>query len=260
MWQLQHLTEHLLTFTLVLVRVSGLFVTAPIFGTSDVPARVRAFLAFALAVLVAPMQWKTPVANPGNMVNMLVLVGNELLIGAVLGLGIMLLLSGVQIAGQVIGQMSGMQLADVFSPGLDTSMPIFSHLLFQLALVVFVILGGHRMMMEALLDSFTAMPPGTAGFSRTLTETLTTLLAQSFSLGVRAAAPAMAALLLATLVLGLISRTLPQLNIMALGFGLNSFVTLGVLSVSLGAVAWLFSEQVAPVIEMLTESLKIAPA
>lgn len=255
MFQLHQLSDHLITFTLVLVRVSGLVVTAPIFGSAEVPARVRALLAFALAVLIAPIQWNTPSPDVGNLLNMLVLVANELLVGAVLGLGILLLLTGAQIAGQIIGQMSGMQLADVFSPGFDSSMPIFSHLLYQLALVVFVLLGGHRMLMEAMLDSFTAMPAGTAGFTQSLTETLTTVIAQSFSLGVRAAAPAMAALLLATLVLGLVSRTLPQLNVMALGFGLNSFVTLGVLSVSLGAVAWLFSEQVGPVIEMVTEAV-----
>jgi len=89
-----------------------------------------------------------------------------------------------------------------------------------------------------------------------VTEAMTSLLTQSFVLGVRAAAPAMVALLLATLVLGLVSRTLPQLNVMALGFGFNVLATLGALSISLGAAAWAFQDQVEPVLETVLDALK----
>ena len=109
-------------------------------------------------------------------------------------------------------------------------------------------------LLEALLDTYQALPTG-AGFPPSLVEAMTTLLAQSFELAVRAAAPAMTALLLATLLLGLVSRTLPQLNAMQIGFGINSFVTLGMLSISMGAVAWLFQEQIDPAFELLLSSL-----
>ena len=95
------------------------------------------------------------------------------------------------------------------------------------------------------------MPPGKVIVSDTLVETFTTLLTQSFVLGIRAAAPTMTALLLATLVLALLSRTLPQLNVMAVGFGFSSLVTLGTLSVSLGIAAWAFQEQTEPTLELL---------
>lgn len=84
-------------------------------------------------------------------------------------------------------------------------------------------------------------------------EMLTTLAAQSFRLGVQAATPVMVAMLLATLVMGLISRTLPQLNVMHMGFGINSMITLCAMALSLGAMAWVFQEQVDPMLNLLVE-------
>lgn len=255
---LNHLIGPLLiTFLLVLTRVSGLVMSAPIFGTGDIPARVRAFLAIALAVLVTPLQTTHVVAMPDTAVDLGILMASELIVGLVLGLGITLLFSGIQIAGQVISQIAGVQLADVINPTFDASVPVFSQLMFYVTLAVFVVTGGHRQVMEALLDTFASMPPGKAIISESIVEAITNLITQSFVLGIRAAAPTMTAVLLATLVLGLLSRTLPQLNLMAVGFGFSSLITLGTLSVSLGIAAWAFQEQVEPALETLIDALHV---
>ena len=78
----------------------------------------------------------------------------------------------------------------------------------------------------------------------------------SFSLGIRVAAPVVTALLLATLVLGLIGRTLPQLNVMALGFGLNSLLAFAALGVTFGAAAWVFQGQIEPTMKTIFDALK----
>jgi flagellar biosynthesis protein FliR len=245
-----------LTFTLVFVRLAALVAIAPIFGSSHVPARVRVLLALALAVLIVPLQFGKVAGYPDTLVGYLVLVGAEALIGLTLGLGIVVLFSGMQVAGQVISQMSGMQLAEVFNPGFNENVPVFSQLLFYVSVAVFVIIGGHRKVMEALLDTFVWLPAGQGDVSRSVADAMTSLLAQSFVLGVRAAAPAMVALLLATLLLGLVSRTLPQLGVMTLGFGFNALTTLGALSISLGAAAWIFQDEIEPVLATLVAALK----
>jgi flagellar biosynthetic protein FliR len=148
----------------------------------------------------------------------------------------------------------------VFNPGFDASIPLLSQLLYLIAVAIYVAIGGHRLLMAALLDTFVAMPAGQAALSTSVVEPLVTLLEQSFSLGIRVAAPAMVALLLATLVLGLISRTLPQLNLMAMGFGLNSMIGLGMLSVSLGGMAWVFQDEVTPALETVLRILPEAAA
>jgi flagellar biosynthetic protein FliR len=178
------------------------------------------------------------------------------LLGLTLGFGVTLLFSGVQLAGQVISQMSGMSLGDVFNPGVDDNIPLFSQLLYLVALTIFLIAGGHRMVMAGLLDTFAALPLGGMSVPDSLGEMVVTLLVQSFSLGVRTAAPATLALLLASLVMGVISRTLPQLNVMAFGFGLNALTTFGILSVSLGGMAWLFQDEIEPMLRTVIETLR----
>jgi flagellar biosynthetic protein FliR len=253
---LQYLpTEKLILFTLILTRVSGLVMTAPVYGTPDIPVQVRALFAFALALLVTPSQWLVSVQYPGTMVNYLVVIGSELLIGLVLGLGIALLFAGIDAAGQMIGQSSGLLMAEIFDPTQGDNVSLLSRLLYFVAVAVFVCIGGHRMVMGALLDTFQAIPPGSAAVPGSLKDTFTHMAAQSLLLGIRAAAPVMLALLLANLVLGLIARTLPQLNVLVLGFGINSLLTAGVLTVSLGAAAWVFQDQVEPTVERLMESL-----
>ena len=161
-WMSQFNPEKLLLFTLVLTRVSGLVTTAPIYGTSEVPPNVRALFAVAIAAVIAPTQWHVSVSHPDSSILYLILVGSELLIGLCLGLGLVILFSGIQLTGQLIGRLGGLMLADVFDPQAGTSVPLFSRLLFLLATAVFVCIGGHRLVMAGLLDTFATMPPGSA--------------------------------------------------------------------------------------------------
>ncbi len=246
----------LLVFTLVLARLGTMIAVTPVFGGPDLPIQVRAFLAIALSLLVAPSQMAAPIAMPTCLVDYAILIINDSLTGLVLGLGLMLLLGGVQVAGQVISQMSGISLADVFNPSFDAEVPIFSHLLYLVTLAAFVIIGGHRKLLDALMGSFATLPPGRAPWADSLVDCIVTLTTESFVLGIRAAAPAIVALLLATLMLGLIGRALPQLNVLALGFGLNSMVTFGALILSLGAITWLFQNQIDPMLESVLSALK----
>ncbi len=244
-----------LVFVLILTRLSGLLLTVPFFGAGTVPMRVRLLLTVGMALLLTPLYWTVPVENPGNLVNFAVILGQEAVLGLAMGLGILILFSGLQLTGQVIGQMSGMQLADVFNPTANASVSLFSQLLDLLTLAVFLTMGGHRQVIQALLDTFAWMPPGQVAFSENLILTLSEITSQSFVLGIRAAAPIMIALLLSVLILGLISRTLPQLNVIAVGFSLNSMVMLGMLSISLGGAAYLFQEQADVTFELIRDAV-----
>jgi flagellar biosynthetic protein FliR len=247
--------QYVVTFMLVLTRVSGLVASAPIYGTNDVPMQVRALLAIALAVLIMPTQLGVVVPVPDTLIDLMLILGSELLVGLTLGMGIVILMSGLQLAGQVIAQLSGTGLAETYNPSFDTDIPLVSQLLYMFALAVFVTIGGHRLVMSGLLGTFASMPPGSALLSPTIAETMVNLATQSFTLAIRAAAPATVALLLTTVVLGLISRTLPQLNILSFGFALNALATLATLWVSLGTIAWVFQEQLDPALESLLAGL-----
>ncbi len=253
--------SQLLLLTLILMRTSGIVLLAPIFGTNETPPTVRALLAFAVALLLWPVQAATaPPPQAASLVDLSLLVGAELLVGLLLGAGVMLLFAAFQLSGHVVGQLSGMALGDVFNPGFDDNTPLFSQFLYLVALAVYALIGGHRLLLGALLDTFAAVPPGAAAATLDAVGLLTTLLTQSFDLGIRAAAPATIALLLAVIVVGLVGRSVPQLNIMALGFGFNAVVTFLVLGVSLVGVGRLLQDHLEPTIALVSETIGASQA
>jgi flagellar biosynthetic protein FliR len=243
-------------FTLVLARIGGLTLTAPIYGTSDVPPRIRVLLAMALSVLMVPSQWNAAITVPDNLISYGLLLGGEAIIGACLGLGVLILIHGMTLAGEMISQVSGLAIADVFDPNLNENVPLFSRLMYLATIALFVCLGGHRMVMSGLLDTFQTIPPGSGGLPGSLGAMFTTLVSQSFALGVRAAAPAVTALLLATLILGLVGRTLPQINSLSLGFSVNAMLAFAMLGLSFGAALWAFEGQIQPAMETILDAIR----
>jgi flagellar biosynthesis protein FliR len=251
----QLLLSYLGTYTLVLGRVGALIMTAPIFGSRAIPLQGRALVALIISLLVTPLLAQHSTVDMSNLLVFSKHLLSEVLIGLLFGVGITILLNGIQITGQLVSQLGGTALADVYDPNLEENVSVYSQFFFFLTLAMFVLLDGHRMTMDALLDTFAHLPPGKADLGTSYLDALVTLLSQSFILGIRAAAPAMTALLLATLVLGLIGRTLPQINILAVGFGVNSLLSLGCLFTSVGVVAWAFPQQTGGAIEILRNAL-----
>lgn len=253
---LQLLLDQFLLFVLILTRISGLVMTAPVFGARYIPMRIKGFLAIGLSLVVTPLHVGTSLPEMGNLVNLAVHLGQEAMVGLALGLGIMILFSGVQTAGQVVGHMSGARLADVVDPMFDESVPVYGQLMDMVTMAVFVIIGGHRQVVAALLDTFRWHPPGAGVVAPGLVETFNELITQSIVLGLRSATPAIIALLMSSLIMGLISRTVPQLNVLSIGFSLNAMVTIGVVSLTIGSVAWLFQDQVGPTIGVIRETFE----
>jgi flagellar biosynthetic protein FliR len=252
---LQLYQHQLLIFLLVLTRVSGLIMIAPIFGPRNAPYQVRVFLSLVLALIISPLHWSSSFAVPNNLVAMAVLLGREAALGLALGLAITIFFSGMQLSGTIIGQMSGLQLAEAFDPNFDSSVPVFGQFLDFVAIGVFVALSGHRRVTAALLDTFRWRPPGADDFPLSVVDTLTSVTAESFIIGIRAAAPVMIALLLSVLILGLISRTVPQLNVFAVGFNLNALLVLAVLAFSLATITVVVEQQADEMLESVRASL-----
>lgn len=251
------LISRFMVFTLVLARTGALVMTAPIFGTQSLPRRVRGILAVAMSLLVTPAFLNTSLPAVENTAEYGRMLASEALVGILLGFGMTILFSGLQVAGQIVSQLSGLSLAEVFSPGFDEEVSVFSQIFYFLTMAVFVALGGHRMIAEALLDTFASAPPGHAALGSNFVEVLVNVMTQSFSLGIRAAAPLSIALLMSNLVLGLISRTLPQINVIAVGFSVNSLLALSLLFLSVGAVAWAFQDPTLVALEHLREAVVV---
>jgi flagellar biosynthetic protein FliR len=224
-------------FVLVLSRLGAMLALAPIWGARATPMRIRALLAVAISLLVAPLH-SAPMERT-DFWPIVFAVAQESALGLAMGSVLTIFFSSLQIAGQILAQTSGLSLAETYDPTQDETVPVFSQLLDQLGLAVFILLGGHRQALQAVLDSFVHMPPGQAELAPDLLMAVLEVLSSSCSLGIRVAAPVMVAMLVSNLVLGLVSRALPQLNMMNIGLGLNSLLALLVLTAAISSLPWL---------------------
>ena len=152
------------------------------------------------------------------MATLALAIGSEMLIGMVIGYGASLPLAGLQVAGHMMGQQMGLMAAQVFNPDFDDQTEVVGQFMYLLALTVFLILGGHRQMLTALVHSFDNIPIGGFVPGENVVLLIVGLLGAMFELGVRVAAPLVCLVFLESVAMGFVARTVPQLNIFSLGF------------------------------------------
>ena len=245
---------HLLMFFLVLTRLSFVLMAMPAIG-GGVPRRIKAFIALSLTVLFLSFLGSAVVPQIEALPDLAVSMAREAAAGAFIGLIIRLLITGFQLAGELIDSTSGMQLGSGFDPVTEGPAPVMSNVVVMLVTAVFIGLGGHHMIIEALLHSFKTIPPGRMVIDENWVSLMTFELTHGMAAGVRAGAPIVAALLLSNVIAGLLSRTLPQLNILAVGLNINAIVLLTISSLVLGSIGFLFEAELAQTVNRLVQLL-----
>jgi len=226
---------------LVLFRMGGLVMTAPLFSSSAIPMRIRVYVTVSLAVVLAPAVWPT---LPADVTLRGALVGTvgELLMGMLLGVAVSLVFMGLELGGLMIGRQAGIALAQIFNPAMEAQTTVLGQLYFMTALVVFLALNGHHVLIRCLMDSFAAVPVLSFVAGEGAARLLIDALHQAMVLGIRLAGPALIALFAASVSLNFVSRTVPQLNILVVGFPIRAMVALLVAGLSLYGVEDLFCQ------------------
>lgn len=256
------LLAHLPVWALVLFRLTGIFVFAPLFSSPVVFARVKVLLALGLSICVYPIllapgsdsaRLIEPVIASGlGLWTLLAVVAAELSIGIVIGFGASLPLIGVQIGGRVVDQQMGMGLAGVLNPEFNEQTGVVSQFFFTMGLAVFVILGGHRVLLATLVGSFGRIPLGGLAFDGHLLDLVVGLLSTVFDLALRVSAPLLCLVLLQTVAMGFIAKTVPQMNILSIGFALRILVGAFLLVGSIGIENDVFVEVLRQTLDKIT--------
>ncbi|MDG1861356.1 MAG: flagellar biosynthetic protein FliR [SAR324 cluster bacterium] len=212
--------SQLLAFILVLVRVSGIIATAPVFGSSNIPPQIKVVLSLMLALILYPF---IPLITvyPDRPDHYIMLIASEMLIGLVLGIIARFLFAAVEFAGTVIGFQMGLGMAMVFDPQSQEQISIVGKFENITATLIFLAMDGHLIVLQALVRSYSVLPPGGASISRPLVENLTELSASVFVIGLQIGAPLIVALFLANAVVGLLARSVPQIQVFVVGFPLT---------------------------------------
>lgn len=220
----------------------------PIRG-STVPTQVRAYLAIAVAATITPLAIGNATPLPEALLSIIICLAKEMMLGMFLGGTILLLVTGLQMGAQIVTSLASMEIAEVADPSTNQSTSVVSQVYTMLALAIFLLIGGHRALLACCVDTFQIYPAGGVMAEEHWLLHTNDLLPHAATVGIRAAAPAAIALILANLTTALLGRTLPQLNIMAIGFNINIMVMLWVLMASIGVVGLLYQDELTDWIE-----------
>jgi len=243
-WTMSHLTLGVL----VLTRLGMLLMAMPAVGVG-VPRRVRLLLAVMLTALLLPtVAERTPadsLPEVAHQVDLALAIAREAMIGMLIGATLQMAITGVQLAGEAITSTGGMQLGDAIDPTTQSSMPSLARLVGMMVTATMLILGGHRLIMTLLVESFMTVPAGRVTLADPMMEVIISAMSGAMASGVRVAGPVLAALLLSNLVTGLISRTMPQINVLAIGLSVNALAMLVVTAMTIGSAAWIFQDDLS---------------
>lgn len=205
------------------IRVLALFTAAPVFSHRAFPRRARIGLALMITLIISPFLEVAPTAALFSP-NGLLLLLQQLFIGLAIGFSTRLIFSAIEAAGDLIGLQMGLSFATFIDPQHNQQLPIIGSFLGILASLVFFATNGHLILLTALVDSFQTAPIALDGFQKLSVESIFAQGAIIFSLGLHLALPMIAAIMIANIALGLLSRAAPQLNIFAIGFPLTLMV------------------------------------
>ncbi len=220
-------------FALVAARLGGLLMFQPVLGAVGAPVSLRVLLVLGLAALLTPfVPW--PATTPDTPLGLALAFGGELLLGGLIGLVSVLCFVGLQLGGLLVAQQAGVAFGQMVDPTTDEEETVFGVFYLQLALVLYLAIGGHRALVSGCLDTFQTVPllahwDGLQSGATVLTQTLTLSMQVAF----RVAGPALLALLLVDLALGFIARTMPQLNVLAVGFSIKGLLAFALMAIAL---------------------------
>jgi len=249
-WELTTILMQLPVFALVLLRIAGLFLTAPFFSSRAVPMRIRAAMTMVTGFVMFPVvSARAPASVPIGAV----ITGGatELMVGAIMGLALSAFVSGADLGGLMVGQQAGIVLGEIVDPTQNNRSSIVGQIYSISLMTAFLIVGGHRVTLAALLDTYEIIPIFGMRVGESALMLLTETLAASFVLGVRLAAPVLIALFLVGSALGFLSRTMPQMNILTVGFSVRTIVAMGTAGLSLAACQDFLANGILDILEAI---------
>jgi len=219
-----------LTVFLVATRLATALVMTPVLYAFPMPAIVRVLLVAALAVMLtlAFPAWRVE-ANIG-LGDLFISMLGELMVGAVMGLSIMLAFAAFSVAGALLDVQIGYGIAQVLDPVTRRQIPILTSAFNQIAVVVFFLVNGHHALMRGLVYSLERFPPGRPWPFAYAMAPIVKQVAGMFTLGFALAAPVVFCILLVEVGLGVLARNLPQMNMFAMGIPVKIIVGLSALS------------------------------
>jgi flagellar biosynthetic protein FliR len=225
------------------LRVLAVFASAPIFSSRSVPMRTKIGLAFVIAVCMQPALPEPPMVSLTSS-EALGAVIQQISIGVAIGLAVRIVFAAMEMAGEIIGLQMGLNFAGFFDPTTNSQASTVGRFFGNMAMLLFIVMNGHLLLIQAVAASFQTFPVGDGMLEAVRSMRLHQLGAVIFYYGLWIALPMIGLLLFVNVVMGIISRIAPQMNVFAIGFPLT-------LSVGLLGIAFTLPMLDRPVMQLM---------
>jgi flagellar biosynthetic protein FliR len=235
-------TEQLQIFLMLLIRATGLFLAAPIFGHTSLPSQVKVGLIILLSVVTLPTLpaiHMTPITSHWELA---ALALRELLVGVLIGFVYRLLFHAAEFAGMLAGYQVGLAVSQAFDPTSGEQVSVIGRFWLMMATLIFLALNGHHMIIQAFHQSYQLVGPGEMVATGASGEYVIKLSAYVFVLAIKIVAPVLVTLVLMDVALGTVAKMMPSMNIFIVGFPLKIGMGLLVVALSLPAFAYVLEK------------------
>ncbi|MGX7023579.1 flagellar biosynthetic protein FliR [Vagococcus hydrophili] len=213
----------LFTFILIFCRISSFMVTAPGFSFKQTPSLLKILISFSLSISVFSVLPETISTN--NLYIGIFYIIKELLVGIALGFVVQLIFSAIEMAGQIIDFQVGFSMGSVYDQTIGIQGSNYGRLYYWLALTLFFVTDMHHIVIENLLASFDIVPLTEASMKWNTVEGMVKLFAKVFEMSIMLAAPVVLVAFVTDCVLGIVSRSVPQINVLMLGMPMKILIS-----------------------------------
>ena len=201
---------------LALFRISALFIISPIFSRNNIPTTFKIGISFFLSLLVS-QYIDIGFTENLTMISWVWLFIKELIIGYSIGFIVYLFFSAYYVAGQLMDMQIGFGMVNVFDPLSNAQVPILGNFFYLMTVLLLLIMNGHHKIIEVLIYSFKKIPVGTWIINESTIQELTNVFVNVFMIGIKISLPIVAALFITNVILGILARTVPQMNVFVVG-------------------------------------------
>jgi len=249
----------MLLFTLIVMRMSGMIMLNPFFGSSRVPSRVKAALILALSAMLYVWEAGTLSYEPGTLLEYGVMLIKELAMGCVLGFGMELMVLVIRFASAIIDFSMGLSMAQIYDPGSNTQMTVTSGVTYAFLVLLFFGVDGHLRLMQIFFGSAKIVPFGHVTLGPELAEMILYMFRQNVTLAVQLAFPIIAMELVTEVAVGIMMRMIPQINVFSVNFQVKIIVGMLMLLFLLGPIGGQLEEMIEglfPALESLLRQMQ----
>jgi len=242
-------------FFLILIRVSAILFMFPFFNARIIPVLSKVGLTLAITIILFPVIDNKMVEFPDTLWGMAQLVIAEFIIGMILGLLVQMFFEGVRIMGQLVGFQTGFAIANILDPQSGAQVSIIANMAYFVAIVLFLILNGHHILLSAMRESFEIINAGSIGLNQQILQRVMHVSGEMFVIAIKMGSPAIAALLFTMVAFGLITKLIPQMNIMIVAFPIKIVIGLLFFGISLNVLLRFMERYLGGLGSLLTNTM-----